>query len=756
MQKELVLGIDYGGKYTGLAVVDSRSNQVLYARTVKMRDDITSILEGRREQRGIRRTSQTKKKRLGELKAYLISIGFDKTTSVFRTVYSLAHKRGYDYADMLEEKTPEEIEAMDAKERKQWEKEKKEWEDVQRSSRHREEVLRDIREAMANAGAKEEQIKRVENIFNKQYRPKRFNNRILTKCKVEGCGANTPLRKNVRDLLVENIVRFFPVEQTEKDELKKAVLDKNRREEVKKFFRRHRINEFVRKQIYDITDNKLSGRTVFCKKHLLEHEQHTIEERKVFRLAPSLKVKIGNVLTVIKEEILPDFNIDRVVMESNNFDISAKTKGKKRLATDEYGKGHREGGESRKEALLKETNGKCIYCGRSIDVSNAHEDHVFPRKAGGISIFANLVACCNVCNGNKRGRTPLESSILPKPEIVLLIQNDLKRKILEDAMNMNELNLNSIKYMSHASQGWRNMRDGLRELTNNDNLPIEKQSGIITAYFRRWWGFRKERANDAHHALDAVILASQKVYTENGVDMTLKPRYKDGSEFDPEKHLPEAKVFKRDKGNKGSALHDRNPLSIKNNMITRKWMVTEIERGKEDTVISDEYRKRLGDAFERFGIKIGKCLNDEQAKEAGFWLEKNDGRKREKVMSFRCKEKGLGWGQIIKINNNSFKTNVHNVGVDVYLDEKGKRKAYERKNPRLSKYFIEPQQQINGKILFTLRRGDRVKVEGEETIYRIKKLATSPTIEKLIASDGKTKTVSATKLTIIKSHQPGI
>jgi len=31
MEKELALGIDYGGKYTGLAVVDRRNNSVLYA-----------------------------------------------------------------------------------------------------------------------------------------------------------------------------------------------------------------------------------------------------------------------------------------------------------------------------------------------------------------------------------------------------------------------------------------------------------------------------------------------------------------------------------------------------------------------------------------------------------------------------------------------------------------------------------------------------------------------------------------------------
>src|SRR4030042_3503993 len=98
MEKELVLGIDYGGKYTGLAVVNQKNNQVLYARTVKMRDDVTDILAGRREQRSLRRTLQTKKKRLRELKNYLESIGgiYEESSGTFtiepfRTVYSLAH-----------------------------------------------------------------------------------------------------------------------------------------------------------------------------------------------------------------------------------------------------------------------------------------------------------------------------------------------------------------------------------------------------------------------------------------------------------------------------------------------------------------------------------------------------------------------------------------------------------------------------------------------------------------------------------------
>src|SRR3989344_533631 len=606
MEREIVLGIDYGGKYTGLAVVDRRHNQVLYANRVKMRDDVADILKGRREQRGIRRTAQTKKKRLRELRNYLKSIGYNESTATFKTVYSLAHKRGYDYADMPEEKTSEKIEAMDEEERKQWEKEKQEWEETKRNSRHREEVLKDVRKAMTEGRAAEEQIKRVESIFNKQYRPKRFNNRILTKCKV--CGKNTPLRRKVRELLLENIVRFLPLESEMKETLKQTILE-GQQENINKIFRKLKFNQkdWPGKNLTDIAKNKLPGRLPFCKEHFSENEKFTMIEKSTFRLAPSLKTKIENVLAVIKDEILPKFTINKVVMESNNFDIAAKTQGKKRLAKEEYGKGPREGKETRKEALLRETNGRCIYCGKSIDISNAHDDHIFPRKSGGLNIFANLVACCAVCNENKKGRTPLESGILPKPDVIRFMEDEfnrlkikmwkirrkqsltteeimdkakrnkleLKLKILEDAQQVNELDFN--KYMSHASIGWRYMRDRLRESAGNKKLPIERQSGIYTAYFRRWWGFKKERGNTLHHALDAVILASRKGYSDDGlVDMTLKPKYNKGGEFDPEKHIPEPIEFKRDKGSKGSALHDRNPLSYKKGIITRRFMVTEI------------------------------------------------------------------------------------------------------------------------------------------------------------------------------------
>ena len=117
------LGIDYGGKYTGLAVVDTRNNHVLYAKTVKMRSDIPDKYEQRRALRSTRRARKTKKRRLRDLRKYLDKITLSGAAK--GEIYRLAHKRGYDYREYDPEELPEQEENPDA--------------------RHREEVLKDIR-----------------------------------------------------------------------------------------------------------------------------------------------------------------------------------------------------------------------------------------------------------------------------------------------------------------------------------------------------------------------------------------------------------------------------------------------------------------------------------------------------------------------------------------------------------------------------------------------------------------------------------
>lgn len=675
------LGIDYGGKYTGLAVVDTRNNHVLYAKTVKMRSDIPDKYEQRRALRSTRRARKTKKRRLRDLRKYLDKITLSGAAK--GEIYRLAHKRGYDYREYDPEELPEQEENSDA--------------------RHREEVLKDIRRALSDNNANNEQIKRVENIINKQYRPKRFKNRILTKCKI--CGKNTPLKKNVRKLLIENILMDLPITEDRKQFIRDNALQTDGKERLKPFFRRVHINEFLRKQLYGIAEGKLSGRTVFCKDHILEHHKFTKLPKSSVRVLPSTRVKIDNVVKVIEAEVLPKYKFQEVEMEANNFDVSAKTKGRSRLKKDEYQKGHVKKEKGLVETLYEEFKGRCVYCGNSHDIHRMTHDHVYPKKKGGLNIYANLVLACRDCNGKKKGRTPLEWGTLPKMDVVDQLENDLKKKILLDATEHDSLDFN--RFMGQASIGWRYLSQRLREVTEN-NLTIKRKSGLITAHFRKWWGFVKERGNHIHHALDAVILASRKDTDENGmVDMTLKPDI-EPEKMDKKDYLIELRA-KQDR--RSSQLHDQNPLSLKNGRITQRKMVTEIERGKEDRIVSEEYRDKVTSLFEQHDIKKGKCLNDKQAEKLG-------------CKRLKCYIVGTGPSQLAKLKNNYYKVATPNDSVIVGLDSSGKQHAILRKNKYLRKYMQEDIMPDGFIMENVLRRSDQV-VDSSGEVLTVKKLGKS-------------------------------
>jgi len=681
----LTLGIDYGGKYTGLAIVDTRNNNVLYTKTIKMRSDISDKYEQRRALRSTRRARKTKKRRLRDLKKYL-----DESTlsqAVRKGIYHLAHKRGYDYREYDQEEIVEQ--------------------EQDRNARHREEVIEDIHKALSSENVSEKLSIRIVDIINKQYRPKRFCNRILTKCKI--CGKNTPLKKNVRDLLIENILMDLPIAEEQKQFIRDHALQAEGKEILKKFFRKVHINEYSRKQIYDIAEGKLTGRTVFCKDHILEHHEFTKVQKAIVRVLPSTRVKIDNVCKVIKEEILPKYTFHEVVMEANNFDVSAKTKGKKKLPKEEYQKGDVKKSKGLLESLYEEFNGYCVYCGKTFDISRMTHDHIYPKKKNGLNIYANFALACKDCNDKKKGRTPLEWGILPNIEVVNLLENDLKKKILLDSTYHDSLDFN--KYMGQTSIGWRYLSQRLKDITGNSDLSIQRQSGLITAHFRKWWGFIKERSNPIHHALDAVILASRKETNDEGmVDMTLKPNIEvDGIE--KKDYLIE---FRARQDKRSSQLHDQNPVSLKNGLITQYRMVTEIPRGEENRIISDAFKAQLSSLFEKYNIAKGKCLNDEQGKEVGCYR-------------LKCKVTGTGSSQLAKLRNNYYKVATPNDSVVVGRDNSGKSHVILQKNKYLKKHMAQepiPEAFIIDKVF---RRGDQVADQNGE-LFTIKKLRKSPVI----------------------------
>ena len=53
----------------------------------------------------------------------------------------------------------------------------------------------------------------------------------------------------------------------------------------------------------------------------------------------------------------------------------------------------------------------CQYCGIRKAGNELTYDHVLPRVQGGKTVWENIVACCQKCNGQKRGRTPEQAGM---------------------------------------------------------------------------------------------------------------------------------------------------------------------------------------------------------------------------------------------------------------------------------------------------------------------------------------------------------
>lgn len=59
----------------------------------------------------------------------------------------------------------------------------------------------------------------------------------------------------------------------------------------------------------------------------------------------------------------------------------------------------------KRTALYKKQDGKCIYCGREVPLSDATVDHLNPRSKQGKNSIGNLVMACKPCNSLLRNFT---------------------------------------------------------------------------------------------------------------------------------------------------------------------------------------------------------------------------------------------------------------------------------------------------------------------------------------------------------------
>lgn len=78
----------------------------------------------------------------------------------------------------------------------------------------------------------------------------------------------------------------------------------------------------------------------------------------------------------------------------------------KAVAATHYGK-QRDEAEKVKRDIRNQTRilSECPYCGTRLRIEEAHADHIYPVKKGGLSTLENMVYVCHSCNGKKRDMT---------------------------------------------------------------------------------------------------------------------------------------------------------------------------------------------------------------------------------------------------------------------------------------------------------------------------------------------------------------
>ena len=175
--------------------------------------------------------------------------------------------------------------------------------------------------------------------------------------------------------------------------------------------------------------------------------------------------------------------------------------------------------------LLKEQDGKCAYSLKTIDPYRLTEsgyteiDHILPYSRTFDNSYFNKVLVLTDENRDKLNRTPYEyfghdndrwhrfetwvnAAKLPRDKKQKLLRMQLKR---DQGMEMKDRALNDTRYISRYLKNY--LEDNLLFAEGPQKKRVFTYKGQMTAYLRHRWGFEaKDRSNDLHHALDAVLV----------------------------------------------------------------------------------------------------------------------------------------------------------------------------------------------------------------------------------------------------------
>jgi len=176
--------------------------------------------------------------------------------------------------------------------------------------------------------------------------------------------------------------------------------------------------------------------------------------------------------------------------------------------------------------LYEQQDGKCLYSGSPIDLNRLFSDehyceidHIIPKSRCGNDSMINKVLVLNQENQEKRNQTPFEAwgsdekrwqsfvarvesnpKIFAKKRARLLAKTPLKE-------DWNARALNDTRYISRFLSNYFKQNLKFADHTEGKKV-VYTPTGNITSYLRHVWHIgKKDRSENLHHAVDAVITA---------------------------------------------------------------------------------------------------------------------------------------------------------------------------------------------------------------------------------------------------------
>jgi CRISPR-associated endonuclease Csn1 len=341
-----------------------------------------------------------------------------------------------------------------------------------------------------------------------------------------------------------------------------------------------------------------------------------------------------------------------------------------------------------KMRLWEEQKCHCAYSGEYISIDmlrdgNATQiDHILPYSRSWNDSYMNKVLCTMQENQLKGNRTPfeymgekqfhaMESSIRAWHLPLRKIQNLLNKDFKDEEQGFKDRALNDTRYIA------KELKNHLEQhLDLGDGNRIQVRNGAITSHLRGVWGLgKKDRENDKHHIVDAIILACstqsmvQRITNHNKIQAKLRgesPHYPapwEGFRDDVIKAVDNTFISRMPVRKGTGAAHEDTIRAIRKSdgKIIQRVSITNVKLEKLEQLVDKQRNKVL---YETLKNRLLQFNNDPQKAFADpICMPSKDPNNRPQIQSIRI-ETSEKSGIVI---NDGFASNGDQVRVDVFL-----------------------------------------------------------------------------------------